>query len=37
MYNRLKTLVNQVRNLGSTKWDDEREIVSTFPIIDFGV
>jgi hypothetical protein len=22
MYNRLKTLVNQVRNLGSTKWDD---------------
>jgi hypothetical protein len=26
MYNRLKTLVNQVRNLGSTKWDD-REIV----------
>jgi hypothetical protein len=21
MYNRLKTLVNQVRNLGSTKWD----------------
>jgi hypothetical protein len=22
MYNRLKTLVNQVRNLGSKKWDD---------------
>jgi hypothetical protein len=22
MYNRLKTLVNQVHNLGSTKWDD---------------
>jgi hypothetical protein len=22
MYNRLKTLVDQVRNLGSTKWDD---------------
>jgi hypothetical protein len=22
MYNRLKTLVSQVRNLGSTKWDD---------------
>jgi hypothetical protein len=22
MYNWLKTLVNQVRNLGSTKWDD---------------
>jgi hypothetical protein len=22
MYNRLKTMVNQVRNLGSTKWDD---------------
>jgi hypothetical protein len=26
MYNQLKTLVNQVRNLGSTKWDDH-EIV----------
>jgi hypothetical protein len=26
MYNRLKTLVNQVHNLGSTKWDDH-EIV----------
>jgi hypothetical protein len=26
MYNRLKTMVNQVRNLGSTKWDDH-EIV----------
>jgi hypothetical protein len=26
MYNRLQTLVNQVRNLGSTKWDDH-EIV----------
>jgi hypothetical protein len=26
MYNRLKTLVNQVRNLGSSKWDD-REMV----------
>jgi hypothetical protein len=26
MYNRLKTLVNQVHNLGSTKWDD-REMV----------
>jgi hypothetical protein len=22
MYNRLKTLMNQVHNLGSTKWDD---------------
>jgi hypothetical protein len=22
MYNRLKTMINQVRNLGSTKWDD---------------
>jgi hypothetical protein len=22
MYNRLKNLVNQVRNLGTTKWDD---------------
>jgi hypothetical protein len=22
MYNRLKTMVNQVRNLGSSKWDD---------------
>jgi hypothetical protein len=26
MYNRLKTMVNQVRNLGSTKWD-EHEMV----------
>jgi hypothetical protein len=27
MYNRLKTMANQVRNLGSTKWDDH-EIVN---------
>jgi hypothetical protein len=26
MYNRLKTLVNQVRNLGSTKWDDHETV-----------
>jgi hypothetical protein len=26
MYNRLKTLVNEVRNLGSTKWDDHEMI-----------
>jgi hypothetical protein len=26
MYNQLKTLVNQVRNLGSTKWDDHEMI-----------
>jgi 3D (Asp-Asp-Asp) domain-containing protein len=26
MYNRLKTLVNQVRNLGSTKWDDHKMV-----------
>jgi hypothetical protein len=26
MYNRLKTLVNQVRNLGSTKWDDNEMV-----------
>jgi hypothetical protein len=26
MYNRLKTMVNQVRNLGSTKWDDHEII-----------
>jgi hypothetical protein len=26
MYNRLKTLVNQVHNLGSTKWDDHEMI-----------
>jgi hypothetical protein len=25
MYNRLKTMVNQVRNLGSTKWDDHEQ------------
>jgi hypothetical protein len=29
MYNQLKTLVNQVRNLGSTKWDDH-EMVKLF-------
>jgi hypothetical protein len=26
MYNWLKTLVNQVRNLGSTKWDDHEMV-----------
>jgi hypothetical protein len=26
MYKRLKTLVNQVRNLGSTKWDDHKMV-----------
>src|SRR5688572_7954333 len=26
MYNRLKTLVNQVRNLGSVKWDDHEMV-----------
>jgi hypothetical protein len=26
MYNQLKTLVNQVRNLGSTKWDDDEMV-----------
>jgi hypothetical protein len=26
MYNRLKTMVNQVRNLGSTKWDDHEKV-----------
>jgi hypothetical protein len=26
MYNRHKTLVNQVRNLGSTKWDDHEMV-----------
>jgi hypothetical protein len=26
MYNRLKSMVNQVRNLGSTKWDDHEMI-----------
>jgi hypothetical protein len=26
MYNQLKTLVNQVRNLGSTKWDDQEMV-----------
>jgi hypothetical protein len=26
MYNRLKTLVNQVRNLGSKKWDDHEMV-----------
>jgi hypothetical protein len=27
MYNRLKTMVNQVRNLGSTKWDDHEMVM----------
>ena len=26
MYNRLKTMVNQVRNLGSAKWDDHEMV-----------
>jgi hypothetical protein len=26
MYNRLKTIVNQVRNLGRTKWDDHEMV-----------
>jgi hypothetical protein len=26
MYNRLKTMVNQVHNLGSTKWDDNEMV-----------
>jgi hypothetical protein len=26
MYNRLQTMVNQVRNLGSTKWDDHEMV-----------
>jgi hypothetical protein len=26
MYNRLKAMVNQVRNLGSTKWDDHKMV-----------
>jgi hypothetical protein len=26
MYNRLKTMVNQMRNLGSTKWDDHEMV-----------
>jgi hypothetical protein len=26
MYNRLKTMVNQVRNIGSTKWDDHEMV-----------
>jgi hypothetical protein len=26
MYNRLKTMVNQVRNLGSNKWDDHEMV-----------
>jgi hypothetical protein len=26
MHNRLKTMVNQVHNLGSTKWDDHEMV-----------
>jgi hypothetical protein len=33
MYNRLKTMVNQVRNLGSTKWDDHEMINLLFFVI----
>jgi hypothetical protein len=37
MYNQLKTLVNQVRNLGSTKWDDHEMVkVVSFELIIKG-
>jgi hypothetical protein len=35
MYNRLKTLVNQVRNLGSTKWDDHEMVKVTLRSLVF--
>jgi hypothetical protein len=35
MYNRLKTLVNQVRNLGSTKWDDHEMVKVIFRSLVF--
>jgi hypothetical protein len=36
MYNRLKTLVNQVRNLGSTKWDDHEMVRVILRSLVFG-
>jgi hypothetical protein len=35
MYNRLKTLVNQVRNLGSTKWNDHEMVKVIFRSLVF--
>jgi hypothetical protein len=35
MYNRLKTMVNQVRNLGSTKWDDHEMVKVILRSLDF--
>jgi hypothetical protein len=35
MYNRIKTLVNQVRNLGSTKWDDHEMVKVILRSLDF--
>jgi hypothetical protein len=35
MYNRLKTMVNQVRNLGSTKWDDHEMVKVIFRSLVF--
>jgi hypothetical protein len=35
MYNWLKTLVNQVRNLGSTKWDDHEMVKVILRSLEF--
>jgi hypothetical protein len=35
MYNRLKTMVNQVRNLESTKWDDHEMVKVIFRSLVF--
>ena len=35
MYNRLKTMVNQVLNLGSTKWDDREMVKVILSSLDF--
>jgi hypothetical protein len=37
MYNQLKTLVNQVRNLGSTKWDDHEMVKVIFRSLVFVI
>jgi hypothetical protein len=40
MYNQLKTLVNQVRNLGSKKWDDHemvKVILRSLVFLNVGV
>ena len=37
MYNRLETMVNQVRNLGSTKWDDHEMVKVILRFLVFAI